>query len=521
MNLFAILNQTAARFPDRAALYQGRRPVCTWRELRERALRLAASIRAAVGNSGARLAIASENRAEIVELLFAIWAAECVAVPINYKLHPREMVQIVEDAGVSRVFASPQIAAELAGVTGVAVETLGGEPYSRRLSVAPLEPPATDSSTLAWLFYTSGTTGRSKGAMLTHRNLMAMTIAHLADIDDPDEHCSLIHGAPMSHGSGLYIAPYVLRGARQVVPDSGAFEVGEFLDLCEHHPGSTAFLAPTMVQRLVETGRGRPHNLRTIVYGGGPMYVESLKKAMAAFGPVFAQIYGQGESPMTITGLRRADHEAADDGILGSVGYARSGVEVAVLRHDGTPAGVDEVGEIVCRGDVVMCGYWNDPGATADTLKNGWMYTGDIGSFDVRGYLTLRDRSRDVVISGGSNIYPREVEEALLEHPRVGQACVVGAPDPEWGEIVVAFIVGRASEPDAGELDAGELDAHLLQRIARFKRPKRYVFVDDLPKNSYGKVLKRELRGRVTRGSHVRPEGQNNAGCPRASCGEP
>src|SRR5271166_1647161 len=294
---------------------------------------------------------------------------------------------------------------------------------------------------------------------------------------------------PMSHGSGLYVMPYVLRGARQVVPASGAFDPDEFLDLCEHHPNSSAFLAPTMVQRLVDTGRDRPGNLATIVYGGGPMYVESLKKAMAAFGPVFAQIYGQGESPMTITGLRRVDHETADDAILGSVGYARSGMEVGVLRVDGTPADIDEVGEIVCRGDALMSGYWNNPAASADTLKNGWMYTGDMGSFDARGYLTLRDRSKDVVISGGSNIYPREVEEVLLEHPGVSEACVVGAPDAEWGEVVVAFVVGSADED--------ELDEHLLQRIARFKRPKRYEFIDELPKNSYGKVLKRELRNRL------------------------
>jgi acyl-CoA synthetase (AMP-forming)/AMP-acid ligase II len=219
------------------------------------------------------------------------------------------------------------------------------------------------------------------------------------------------------------------------------------------------------------------------------MYVESLKKAMAAFGPIFAQIYGQGEAPMTITGLRRADHESGDDAVLGSVGYPRSGMEVAVLRSDGRPAPAGEIGEIVCRGDAVMSGYWQNPGATRATLKDGWLYTGDMGSYDTRGFLTLRDRSKDVVISGGSNIYPREVEEVLLGHPGVSEACVVGAPDPEWGEVVVAFIVGTA-EP-------AELDAHLLARIARFKRPKRYEFVDELPKNSYGKVLKRELRANL------------------------
>jgi fatty-acyl-CoA synthase len=496
VNLFSLLDQTAARHGDRGAVYLGERRLHTWDGLRERSLRLAASLREG-SLPGARIAVASENRPEIVELMFAIWAAECAFVPVNYKLHPREMVQILDDAGVARVFASPTIAAGLADVTGVRVEAVDSAEYQSLFAATPSAPPRdTDPAALAWLFYTSGTTGRSKGAMLSHRNLMAMTVAHLADFDAPDEDCSLIHGAPMSHGSGLYVMPYVLRGARQVIPESGAFAPEEFLDLCEHHPGCSAFLAPTMVQRLVATGRDRPRNLRTVVYGGGPMYVDSLKKAMATFGPIFTQLYGQGEAPMTITGLRQCDHVAdngwADDAVLGSVGYARSGVDVAVVRADGTQAVVDEIGEIVCRGDVVMSGYWNNPGATAETLKDGWLHTGDMGSFDQRGYLTLRDRSKDVVISGGSNVYPREVEELLLEHPAVSEACVVGAPDAEWGEVVVAYIVGTATEP--------ELDAHLLERIARFKRPKRYVYVDELPKNSYGKVLKRELRERLAVG---------------------
>jgi acyl-CoA synthetase (AMP-forming)/AMP-acid ligase II len=485
MNLFALLDAAASRFPDHGAVYLGDRCVCTWVELRDRALRLAASIRRQY-DAGARIAIATHNRPEIIELMFATWTAECVVVPINYKLHPREMAQILDDAGAARVFASSAIGAELAPLTTTPTELIDSDSYSQRLAANPSAPPHTDPSALAWLFYTSGTTGRSKGAMLTHRNLTAMTVAHLADIDAPDENCSLVHAAPMSHGSGLYVLPYVLRGARQILPASGAFDPDEFLDLCEHHPAASAFLAPTMVQRLVATGRTRPANLRTIVYGGGPMYVESLRKAIAAFGPIFAQIYGQGESPMTITGLRRADHESGDDAILGSVGYARSGMEVAVLGPDGHPAPPGEIGEIVCRGDAVMSGYWENPEATRAALKGGWLYSGDMGSFDARGFLTLRDRSKDVVISGGSNIYPREVEEVLLEHPGVAEACVVGTPDAEWGEIVVAFIVG-AVEPAA-------LDAHLLERIARFKRPKRYEFVDELPKNSYGKVLKRELR---------------------------
>ncbi|MBO0680300.1 long-chain fatty acid--CoA ligase [Mycolicibacterium sp. S2-37] len=492
MNLFGLLDQAAARFGDRGAVYRGEEQVHTWTSLRERSLRLAGSLVGA--GRGARIAVASENRPEIVELMFAIWAAECVFVPLNYKLHPLEMAQILTDAEVSLIFASPKIAAGLTSASAAPMETIGGDEYERRCTATASEPPrATDPATLAWLFYTSGTTGRSKGAMLSHRNLMAMTVSHLADFDSPDENCSLVHGAPMSHGSGLYVPPYVLRGARQVVPASSGFEPDEFLDLCESHPGCSAFLAPTMVARLLQTGRERPRNLRTIVYGGGPMYVDSLKRAMAAYGSVFVQLYGQGEAPMTITGLRRADHfragVPAPDQVLGSVGYARSGVDVAVLGSDGRPAPVGEIGEIVCRGDVVMSGYWRNSEATAATLQDGWLRTGDMGSFHADGYLTLRDRSKDVVISGGSNIYPREVEEILLEHPQVLEAGVVGAPDEEWGEIVVAFIVGEVS-PE-------KLDAHLLERIARFKRPKRYEFVDELPKNSYGKVLKRELRERL------------------------
>jgi acyl-CoA synthetase (AMP-forming)/AMP-acid ligase II len=489
LNLFAVLDQAASRFGDRGAVYVGERQLWTFSELHQRALRLAGSLQGL--GPGARIAVASENRPEIVELMFAAWAAESVVVPINYKLHALEMVQIIDDAEVAQVFASPKIAAGLRTVTGAPVEDIAGERYTARLSAAAAAvPTSTDPATLAWLFYTSGTTGRSKGAMLSHRNLIAMTVSHLADFDSPDQDSSLVHAAPMSHGSGLYIAPYVLRGARQVVPESAAFEPDEFLDLCEHHPRCSSFLAPTMVQRLVQTGRPRPRHLETVIYGGGPMYVDSLKKAMAAFGQIFVQLYGQGEAPMTITGLRRADHVDADDAVLGSVGHARSGVDVAVWREDGTPADVGEIGEIVCRGDVVMSGYWRNPEATAATLQQGWLRTGDMGSFDDHGRLTLRDRSKDVVISGGSNIYPREVEEVLITHPDVTEACVVGAPDPDWGEVVVAFIVGSA--------DPAALDAHLLERIARFKRPKRYEFIDELPKNSYGKVLKRELRDRLS-----------------------
>jgi len=502
MNLFVLLEQAALRFPRHAALCVGADIVLDYAGLASRALRLGAGLRERHHECD-RLAIVTENRAEYVELLFGIWAAGMVAVPINAKLHPREVAQIVEDAGAATVFASSSLEAGVTDALRVTkpacrVTAIGGDEYAEHVRAAALQqaaPVAADA--LAWLFYTSGTTGRSKGAMLSHRNLLAMTIAYLADIDTVDEHASLLHAAPMSHGSGLYILPYVARAARHVIPATAGFEPREFLDLCNRHPACAAFLAPTMVQRLraeAERSRAPFANLRTIVYGGGPMYVEELKKALAVFGPVFVQIYGQGEAPMTITSLRRADHASADDAVLGSVGWPRTGVDVAIVDASGAPLPVGEVGEVVCRGDVVMTGYWNNPAASRDALRDGWLYTGDLGSRDARGYVTLRDRSKDVVISGGSNIYPREVEEVLLAHPGVAEACVIGQPDAEWGEVVVAFVV---TVPGTS-VSAEAIDAHCLERIARFKRPKRYVFVDSLPKNSYGKVLKRELRNQVS-----------------------
>ena len=506
MNVFQLLDRTARRWPDAGAVYSGSEQVQTWAALRRRALSLGVALRAR-GGAGARIAIASENCPEYLELMFGAWAAQAVVVPLNYKLHPREMAQIVEDADAAWVFASPALADGLRQALPAAAQerlvVIGAAGYRQHFAAEPDEPLPTDPQALAWLFYTSGTTGRSKGAMLSHRNLMAMTLAHLADVETIDEQCSQIHAAPMSHGSGLYIPAYVACGARQVIPASQGFEPDEFIALCDAHPGCGSFLAPTMVQRLrlaVEVSGRRPAHLRSIIYGGGPMYVEELKKSLAVLGDAFVQIYGQGESPMTITWLRREDHAGTDDAILGSVGQPRTGMEVRVVGPDGRSQPPGEIGEIVCRGDVVMSGYWNNPQGSADALRDGWLFTGDMGSFDERGYLTLRDRSKDVVISGGSNIYPREVEEALLTHPGVAEVCVVGEADAEWGEVVIAFVV---AVPGA-QLDAKALDAHCLDRIARFKRPKRYHFIDALPKNSYGKVLKRELRERLARAGEAR-----------------
>ena len=286
-------------------------------------------------------------------------------------------------------------------------------------------------------------------------------------------------------------------GAVQVIPEGGHGDPASVFDLIGRWKGASLFAAPTMVWRLVDHAERvavDTGNLRTIVYGGGPMYLADCKRALAAFGYKLTQIYGQGESPMTITALSRAMH--ADVGHpryeerLASAGVAQAVCEVRVCDADDRDVPVGEVGEILVRGDVVMTGYWRNPEASAATLRGGWLHTGDMGAFDRDGFLTLKDRSKDMIISGGSNIYPREVEEVLLRHPDVAEVSVVGRPHPEWGEEVVAFVVCR---PGAGAA-AAELDRLCLDHIARFKRPKDYRFVDQLPKNNYGKVLKTALR---------------------------
>jgi long-chain acyl-CoA synthetase len=313
----------------------------------------------------------------------------------------------------------------------------------------------------------------------------------LTDVDPAAPGDSVLHAAPMSHGSGLYMMAHVARMAVNVVPESGGFEPDEIFQLFAHWRSMSMFAAPTMVKRMVDYGGDiDPASIRTIVYGGAPMYVEDALKALDRFGPRLAQIYGQGEAPMTITTLSKQDiadrAQARWLERLASAGRPYSCVDVMVADGDDRALPVGEAGEILCRGDVVMPGYWRNPEASAQTLRGGWLHTGDVGVFDADGYLTLKDRSKDMIISGGSNIYPREVEEVLLKHSAVREASVIGRPHPEWGEIVVAYVVG-----DAG---ANELDELCLSEIARFKRPKDYVFVDALPKNNYGKILKTELR---------------------------
>ena len=510
MNIAHWLDRSANTFPNRVALASGDGRVQTYREFARGAAAIANTLRNTFGcQPGDRIAIVSGNCAEYLVAAYGIWWAGCAAVPINAKLHAREVAFIVTDAGVRVAFVSPASQSELENGAGEFNEpgkwplslhliSLSSEPFAAICMGEPTTITPREPGDLAWLFYTSGTTGKPKGAMLSHRNLALMTFNYFTDVDGIDADDCILHAAPVSHGSGLYNFAHVLRGASQVFPASGGFDCAEIIALLHLHHGVTMFAAPTMVKRLTEhvlAHGGDTRNLKTIVYGGGPMYVADLKRALKVFGNKFVQIYGQGESPMTITALSKYHHADTShprhDLRIASVGVAHSGILIRIGGENGVPVAPGETDEIFVKGDTVMSGYWNNPGATAETLKEGWLATGDLGALDEDGFLTLKDRSKDLIISGGSNIYPREVEEILLQHPAVAEVAVIGKASAEWGEVVVAFVVVRENFTT----NKDELDHHCLTHIARFKRPKEYRFLDALPKNNNGKVLKTALRG--------------------------
>jgi long-chain acyl-CoA synthetase len=500
MNMAEWLIRTAATGGDRPALFHGRDCVADYAAFRDRAAGLAARLAAQGIRPGDRVALFTPNRPDYLIALYGIWIAGAAAVPINAKLHPKEAAWILQNSGARLVFVSGEAGATLGTLSAVPQIDMGSAAFAALMQGPPMAAEPRDGGDLAWLFYTSGTTGRPKGVRITHGMLMATSLAYPVDVDTVSAGDAALYAAPMTHGAGIYAPIHVRMGARHVVPVSGGFDPAEVLDLAEACGPVSMFLAPTMLRRLTDaaTASGRRGDgIRTVVYGGGPMYLADITEAVDWFGPRFVQIYGQGECPMAITALSRdevADRTHPDwRDRLGSVGRAQSVVEVAVVDPALRPVPPDTPGEIAVRGLPVMPGYWENPEATAKTLRDGWLMTGDVGRLSADGYLTLVDRSKDVIISGGSNIYPREVEEVLLTHPDVAEVSVVGRPHPDWGEEVVAFVVTRPGTA----LDEAALDALCRAEIARFKRPKAYVAVPELPKNNYGKVLKTDLRARL------------------------
>jgi len=499
MNLAIQMIRAGTEHGECPSIVQGKTILYRYRETADRVARIAAGLSNRYKlKPGDRVALISSNCPEYLELLYAVWHAGMVVVPINAKLHQNEFNYILRNSQARLCFVSQTLQYLTASLKAEGLESvieIASDEYLKLKENAPgqLYPSAPDD--IAWLFYTSGTTGKAKGAMLSHKNLFAMCDCYFSDVDPVAPWTSILHAAPMSHGSGLYALAYVSKGGSHIIPESSRFDAREIYRLIEYWPGIAFFAAPTMVKRLLDyTGDADTRHLKAIIYGGGPMYLEDCLAGLERFGPKLTQLYGQGESPMTITALNAAQHAEKKHPRwlkrLSSVGTAQFAVELRIADAQDKQLEPGDVGEILVRGDTVMKGYWRNPQATDEALRNGWLHTGDYGVLDEDSFLTLKDRVKDLIISGGSNIYPREVEEILLQHPDVYEVSVIGRADREWGEIVIAYIVAN----DSHDIDTKNLDSYCKQKIARYKRPRFYHQVDTLPKNNYGKVLKTELR---------------------------
>jgi acyl-CoA synthetase (AMP-forming)/AMP-acid ligase II len=512
MNIGSVLTKVAGAWPQRTALIYGdaRR---SYGDFNARANRVADRLRAAGIDKGDRVSILQRNCPELLETMFGTFKAGAITVPINARLHPKEFAYILQDSGSKALvfteeFVKPieSVRAELPRITtlvciGAAPSwALPYEAFIAASSSADNDAECMEDD-VAWLFYTSGTTGKPKGAMDTHRNLQFMTDHYPREVYQLAPDHVVMHPGPLTHGSGLWAIPITAFGGTQVIPTAASFDPDHIFSLVERHKATKiVFIAPTMITMLLNSpaiDRYNLSSLRFLGYGGAPMYVEDLKRAISKLGPIFCQIYGQGETPMTISMLTREDHRLTDtpddDVRLASAGRVRDDIAVAVLDENDRELGNDQIGEIALRGDVVMKGYWNKPEASAEAFKNGWYHTGDLGKRDARGFYYLLDRKKELIISGGANIYPREVEEVLLLHEGVLEVAVIGVPDRFWGESVVAVIRPRpgkiVTEPELVEL--------CRNHLAGYKKPRFFHFQDNLPKSGYGKILKRELKAAV------------------------
>ena len=526
MNTFAFLQKAAMFRPDQPALVHGASTI-GYREFEESTLKIGGNLLRLGLERSDRVAFCLANSPRILEIIFGCFAAGLVVVPINARLHPREIAWIVGNSGAKVLIHG------LEYQEGIAAQKSDFANLEHRICIA--DAPGTlnfahllqsgsslsaaadvDAADPCWLFYTSGTTGKPKGATWTHRTIHAVIMNYLADVHNIQPGDVVAHAAPLSHGSGIVALPAVARAATNAILETTSFDPKALFAMIESIKVShIAFLAPTQIIKMLEDyvpGAYDLSSLKAICYGGAPIYVEHLRNAMKAFGPVFAQIYGQGEAPITISALNIAEHArllAANDPRIGSAGTIRTDVEVRCVDADDRPLPPGETGEIVVRGQVVMQGYWNDPEATAEALRGGWLHTGDIGMLDRDGYLFLLDRAKDMIISGGNNVYPREVEEVIAQHPAVATVVVFGVPHPYWGEAVHALVVLEAGAHATSE----QILTHCGQSLAGYKKPKSVEFADALPVSGYGKVMRREIREKYWQGYESRVGG----GAPKAA----
>jgi fatty-acyl-CoA synthase len=498
----ALIASAVIRHAERPAIADGN-VSWTYREFGDAIGRFIAVYRRLGLTKGNALSILSSNRAES-------WAAMCAALVMGMRytpLHPLaaedDHAFIVEDAEIDALIVEAAKFSERGRAIKQRVsrlkhllsfgEVAGSQDVlaaARAAAPAPLVDES-EAEAIAWLAYTGGTTGRSKGVMIPHRALTTMATVICADWDWPAE-IRYLAATPISHAAGVTIYPVMLRGGYTRLTQG--FDAETFCRIVAEEKITATFLVPTLIYGLIDNTAVRARydlsSLDLIVYGAAPMSPDRLKEAMRVFGRVFLQLYGQTEAPQCITCLRKIDHDPDKPERLGSCGRPNPLVDVRLFDSNMREVGVGESGEICVRGTLVMQGYWKRPDATEEALRGGWLHTGDVAVRDTEGYLYIVDRTKDMIISGGFNIYPREVEDALMSHEAVASAAAIGVPDAKWGEAVKAFVVLKAG----AAADPAELQAHVKAKRGAPWSPKSIEFVADIPVTGLGKIDRKVLR---------------------------
>ncbi len=513
MNTSEFLAISAAIVPDREALvFEDRRT--TFEELQARVDGLANGLAQLGVASGDRVAILQVNTDQYIETYFATAKLDAVFVPLNFRSRADELTYMLNDSTPKVLFAGARYAESVRSFAGDLVsvqhfvamdaEVGGWLTYDDLVSIDADDEryPTADDQDLTILMFTAGTTGYPKGVMLSHESFASYIMSSVTPAD-PDEEERNILTVPMYHIAGMQAVLSAMYGGRTLVIQP-QFDPGEWLSLVEREGVDRAMMVPTMLKGLMDHAEFHDHDLsslRVITYGAAPMPLEVIKRAISEFPKAhFINAFGQTETAATITMLPPDDHmlNGTPEEIevklrrLSSIGKPLDDVEVRIVGEDGEPVELGDVGEIVAQGGRLMKGYWNQAGATAETIRGGWLYTGDLGYMDDDGYIFLAGRAKDFIKRAGEMISPEEVEQVLQSHPAIDEAAIIGVPDLDWGERVRAIVVANPGE----DVDEAEVIEYCRGRLASFKKPESVVVVDELPRNAMGKVLKTELRER-------------------------
>jgi acyl-CoA synthetase (AMP-forming)/AMP-acid ligase II len=481
MQIGSLISRAARYYGGAPCLTEGQRTL-SFREFDAATDRLANALRDKGLKTGDRVSVILPNSIDCLIAYYAVAKAGLVRVQLNTRETIENHRYKIGDSG-SR-------GAVHADIEGIEVEiNIGWQALREMMAHGRSEACTVDRSLddPLRLGYTGGTTGKPKAVTLTTRGELIELTAFLTDlVPDIRRGDIFLHAAPIAHASGAFFLPAITRGAHSIIMPK--FDAGEFLELASKTEASHTFLVPTMLAMIMEA----PNidkvkvNFRSIAYGASSISPNLIQRAERRFGRIFAQSYGQAESPMVITCLKPEDHDR-----VGSCGRPFTVAEVAIFGEDDQPLPPGERGEIVCRGPQTMAYYWNRPEQTAEVFRNGWLHTGDIGYMDEDGFFYIVDRKNDMLISGGFNVYPREVEDVLLAYPGVVEAAVVGLPDDRWGDRVVAVVAGRA------DLDVNLLLEHARAKLAVYKRPKSIEVWPELPKSGANKILRRVVRDAI------------------------